>query len=978
MSQRFFVKGIIVLHTQIWWGINGGNLYMTKVQEHKNLCKCGSGLPYEDCCGPDTPASVVYFNSRRRTELRDQLNLALGELSAYAKRYFYGWEPAARQKFFSTFRHPVRDYIWEGIFQHWFVVNYRFHDDVSPLLDFYLAEHEDKLLADYLPVFSALKESFLSVYQVLWIHDETFALRDVFSQKEYIMAREQDSYAGDLEPGSLLLARVANLAHVPLLVGPWVLFSASSRGYLKEDLQFLRANYGLTSLASFLREHADLLCGLVSDMTQGGPDTRIKTRCFSTLRMERREIVPELLARAGFSREENEGEWLKFRRYDGRGFYRVALGKGHCVVAASRLIDLYEICHVLDQGCKSELQGLRLRWLEGCPFPGGEQLVREIEKERVLEEWLTCPREDLEGMTPLQASRSRKGRNLLNYLLEKESTAGRYSTILPAGYQQVDYLKQRLGLNKRTFRRNQQAVESLVCQYRTSQELSPYPRDYVWMDQDSQRLALRAFDRYHHNPMEKYKLAWILFLWNEYSFIYRPRVVDCNAWLAALEAVFMELVGSQASPLKQWRTYGGSLLVQKKNSHRLRRHLARYPLDLEKRIKVYPVWQQMGAEEQVKSYRQVMKEIKRFSLLPHPFWNDDKNNAYSQFVYPASGVADTLESKVQETLGRCFEEYYCLDHCGANPGSLINLFWEEQAIRYPSYLRTACFNIMMSFIGAYRVARGKNGQMILADIFTDQQLLPYPSGELQLLAGDILLTRLLPAGNRVWVTGPVLSLEGNQEPLLHMFLAQLMEDMAGKDDSDFIFLKERGLRLVRAFLMVREEQARQVNSLLYRPLRLNWFVTKTDVRIIRQVLVDNVQYFMACNHDNNSFLLFDPTGENTPLGYLMAKEDGLFLVPLWGDQQMFFQAVSNIFIAEGVIFKADPVPGNHASFRALERIMLEDLAGCLSQNHKLSMRMGFPGRQGEIIDGEALVAKLNSMQSIVSSVKLDPWNEEMI
>lgn len=952
---------------------------MTKVQEHESLCNCGSGRLYEECCAPDTLASVIYFNGRRRTELRHQLNVALSELSAYAKRYFYGWEAAARQKFFSTFRHPVRDYRWEGIFQHWFVVNYRFHDDVSPLLDFYLAEHEDKLLADYLPIFSALKESFLSVYQVLWIHDETFALRDVFSQKECVMAREQGSYEGDLEPGSLLLARIANLGNVSLLVGPGVLFPASSRAYLKEELHFLRVNYGLTSLASFLREHADLLCGLVLDMTCGGLDAGIKTRCFSTLGMERREIIPDLLERAGFSREESEGDWLKFRRFDGRGFNRVALGKGHCVVAASRLIDLYEIGHVLDKGCQSEHQGLKPRWLEGCPFPGGEQLVREMDKERILEEWLTRPREDLEGMTPLQASCSRKGRNLLNYLLEKESTV-RYSTNLPEGYQQADLLKQRLGLKQKGFRRNQKTVESLVRQYRTSQELSPYPRDYVWMDRASKRLALQAFDRYHRSSMEKYKLAWILFLWNEYSFIYRPRVIGYRAWLAALEVVFMELVGSQSSPLRQWKNFGGSLLLQERNSRRLRRHLLRHPLDLEKRIRVYPAWQQMSAAEQITAYRQVLKEVKQFSLQPHPCWQDDKNDTYSQFVYPASGVVNIMEGKVQETLGRYFDEYYCLDHCGANPGSLINLFWEEQASRYPSYLRTACFNMMMSFVGAYRVTRGKNGRMILVDIFTDKQLWIYSTDELHLPAGNILLTRLLPAGNRVWAAGPVLSLEGSQEQLLEKYLAELMEDLTGKDDSDFRFLKERGLRLVRAFLMVREEQDRRANALLHRPLRLDWLVTEeTDMRVIREVLAADVHYLMACNPENDSFLLLDQTGGNTLLGYLTAREEGLFLVSLLGDQQVFLQAVANLFRSAGVIPSAGPWSGNHSMYRALERILLEDLARCLSQNRKLSMSLGFPGRQGDITDGEALVAKLNStIQSNVSDVRLDPWNEEMI
>ena len=90
------------------------------------------------------------------------------------------------------------------IFWEWYLLNYRFYNDVSPMIDFYLVEMEDILSDKIKKVFNALKHSFISIYQVSWIRNNTVAARDIFCGDEHIIERDFGSVTHSLKPGTLL------------------------------------------------------------------------------------------------------------------------------------------------------------------------------------------------------------------------------------------------------------------------------------------------------------------------------------------------------------------------------------------------------------------------------------------------------------------------------------------------------------------------------------------------------------------------------------------------------------------------------------------------------------------------------------------------------------------------------------------------------------------------------------------------------
>jgi hypothetical protein len=141
-------------------------------------------------------------------------------------------------------------------FPGWFIINFRFQKDVSPVIDFYLAENDEKLDKKYVPIFQALKESYLSIYRILWVKNNTIAVRDILTGREYNLEKDLGSINRVLQEGLLFLARIVNIGNTAVLVGKPKLTFSENRHYLYEEINSIRVAEGFDDPVKFQREYA--------------------------------------------------------------------------------------------------------------------------------------------------------------------------------------------------------------------------------------------------------------------------------------------------------------------------------------------------------------------------------------------------------------------------------------------------------------------------------------------------------------------------------------------------------------------------------------------------------------------------------------------------------------------------------------------------------------------------------------------------
>src|SRR5665647_1362228 len=201
-----------------------------------NPCPCGSGKEYVQCCAPAASCQVIHFPRGKRNNFRAIIDEALEDLILYARKYFPNWDNIAQAKFLSYSQGGEINQKFSPIFWQWYVLNFRFYNDVSPLIDFYLVEMEDNLSEKMKTVYSALQESYLSVYQVSWIRNNTVAARDVFCGEEHIIERDFGSVTQFIEQGSLLYTRIIKIENASTVIGRPIIVNAEQKSYLLDEV----------------------------------------------------------------------------------------------------------------------------------------------------------------------------------------------------------------------------------------------------------------------------------------------------------------------------------------------------------------------------------------------------------------------------------------------------------------------------------------------------------------------------------------------------------------------------------------------------------------------------------------------------------------------------------------------------------------------------------------------------------------------
>ena len=93
-------------------------------------------------------------------------------------------------------------------------------------------------------------------------------------------------------------------------------------------------------------------------------------------------------------------------------------------------------------------------------------------------------------------------------------------------------IRTKMNLDKHRLQREllqPEAVAIKVSKHRERQELSSFITAYNWPNEELRQVAVAAFDLYSRSR-DYHTLAWILYMWNEFSTIYQPRYR--SPWLA--------------------------------------------------------------------------------------------------------------------------------------------------------------------------------------------------------------------------------------------------------------------------------------------------------------------------------------------------------------------------------------------------------------------------------------------------------------
>lgn len=936
---------------------------MANIQSHQTLCTCGSGKFFEECCGANSGCLVIHFPWAKRKNYGSQLETSLSDLIGYARRYFYNWETAGKARFTSYSQSQETAEGFSNLFWSWYVTDYRFHRDVSPIIEFYMAEKEDEMDEYLRPTFTALKDSYLSIYQVQWIKNNAVGIRDIFCHRQYVVERDFGPHTRLVEEGMLLLTRIVQIANTPMMLGRPFLVYSEHKNYLLEEVNSIRIYEGINDPRVFLKEYAEVLCGLVMDLTQGIKKSRMKSRTLHLGEDDRSIMRENLLTGSEFNLLERNDRWLKFTWGQGRGLLRrLYLSSTSIIVAAEDHNDLNWATQMLKGMLeRSSLQN-PYRWVEGYDFAceeEAEEIVAEILHDKYLEEWLSTAHQELEGMTPLEALRDVRGRVLLESLLNDMEALELLAKSRGEYYFPTSVIRTKMNLDKNRLQKEllqPEAIAIKVSKHRDRQELSSFITAYNWPNEELRQVAVLAFDLYS-SSRDYSTLAWILFMWNEFATIYQPKISKVRGWLAALEHTYLKLANQRVSFARTAKRYGLPTGMISKHTQLIERHFERYPLDFSQKIAAYPYWEELDDREKVSAYEEVQQHLQMFAYGIKPVWNrceEESREEYYELVNTTGRFWDEPTRRVYEQF---FRAHYCMDDINSNHTTIANLFWENQARRFPPYLKTASFNLMMSYVGAYRVYPQGTNSLVFEDIFSGERCEVFgrfgSRVHENIIPGMISITRLLPLGERYWVSDPMYVVLPDLFEMFNKNLPMLMERLHPFDESDIRYLKVRGEKIVKAYIMSLDDMEQSALRMVNQPLQIDWQTAGvSNPQQYKEILKQNRRFrLLHEDGDRASFLWLSFTHQQKyQWGYIVIDKQQMLITTIPGkDLEKFIRDIRRTFKSADIVVAFRPTEQGTLALKELEYQMIADLAQFFNTNPELSLVLL---RQDELEDEE--------------------------
>lgn len=922
-------------------------------------CPCGSGKEYGQCCGQIHHCQLIHFPRGKRSNYRTLIEGTIADLLQYARRFFMSWEDPACMRFLSSSQSARLNHTWTYLFQEWFVLNYRPYPDVSPIIDFYMVEYEEEMPERRMQILTALKSSYLSIFQVSWIQNNTVAAVDLFTGKEYIIERDFGSITQFIEEGTLLLTRMICIDNVSIITGKPIMIYAEQKQYVVEEINTARINEKIRDVELFLREFGHITCGLVMDILNGVKKYRIKVSSLVLNDSDRSHLVERLFQQKNFRLLDPEANWLKFCWATGReSFHRLYLGNESLVLAAEESEDLIwareQITPLLGCPCGHDAYS----WVEGLPplHPDDvEELQIELMYDRYLEEWLTLPNPELGELTPLEAMRDVQGRTLLEILLN--DLEGRELRARSRGeyYYPTAVIRQKLGMDRNRVNKellDPRAISLKVERHRAHQQLSPYISAYNWLNDNYARVAIAVFDMYGADKEQQERLSWLLYLWNEFTSVYYPRISRLSCWIAALELTLSSCQGEKHDAREIAAAYGVNSTKLSKNAQLMIRHFKRFPPDFEQTFMPYPEWHDMNNYEMTQSYEEVTHHLNLFAYTMQTGGEIYKDEARECFYSHVNHESHFWKGMTQRTYGEFYGEWFLLDYIQENGSTIANRFWEEQACRFPPYLCSAAWQMMMSYVGAYRIQPAGSCDLVFEDLFTGKQMLVHGSfGQnvhQNIVPGMIGITRVLPLGDHMWIKDPMFIVLKDMESVFQKHLQMLMENMSIRDVSDDLYLKRRGQYIVQAYICAVDEFEQEAVRLINQPLQIDWqFSYILDQKTAFERLKESRHFtLLGSTEDWASFLWTRFTSlrinshQTYQWGYVLIEGDRLNIAVAPGkDLDAFIKDLRKAFKCADIVLTFRLLDTNRQKLNKMQDRFVMDLAECFDKQPALAMAL---------------------------------------
>lgn len=924
---------------------------MNRLDLHPNSDTC-RGKKSNDSSAYVDECQVIHFPWVKKNQYAAILEIVTSNLVGYIRRYFLNWQNMARDRFTSFTQNQKMDEDMETIFWNWFASNYRFYRDISPIIDFYLAENEDKIEESYITVLNALKKSYLSLYTVVWIKNNTVLLRDIFLNRSFVIERNFGSLTRIIETGNLLLCRLVQIGNMSVCLDKPVIIESEQMAYLKDEVLSWQRQENIEDTEFFLREYAEVLCGLILDLRIGIRRNRLKSRSLKLNNHDARDAAWKISKYTYFSILEKNGKWIKIGYERGSClFKRAYLGENYIIVVAEERTDLENITHDLSAVMEELNWRESMAWAEGYCFGNeeeAEEVLTEIMHDNYMEEWLNSPQQELEGLTPLQAVSDIKGRVLLEHLLDNLKLVELRARSRDEYFISTDAIRKKLNLDKNKLGKellHPEAIKIKVERYRSRQELSPYVTAYNWLNEEHRRVAVTVFDIFNRNILEGSKLAWILYIWNEFAGIYNPKIYKTGVWVAALEYSYCTLSGARVTYSATGKRFGIATSLISKNAQLIIRHFTSYPVDFNVAMVDYPFWDDMDNSEMIKSYEEVWQHLQVFTYAVKGSWGKDEDEARHSFYAAVNPARKFWNESTSKTFEHFFKNYYMLDCPDESGTTIANAFWENQAKRFPPYLKTAAFNLMMSYPGAYRIMPKGENELWFEDTLTGAKY--EVAGNFgdrvhdKIVAGMIGITRLLPLGERLWVNDPMLIVLPDWQEVFEKNLQILMENYHPYDVSDFNYLKRRGENLLKAYIISLDELEQSAVNLMNQPLQIEWEaagVINPD-QVLTMLKQNHKFKLLHDDEEKASFIWISSCiNQNSQWGYILLKEGNIFItMPPGKDRERFVKDLRRVFKAGDMVLAFSGYKGSYADIKYLENNLIKDLAQFFNSNPDLSL-----------------------------------------
>ena len=358
----------------------------------------------------------------------------------------------------------------------------------------------------------------------------------------------------------------------------------------------------------------------------------------------------------------------------------------------------------------------------------------------------------------------------------------------------------------------------------------------------------------------------------------------------------------------------------------------------------------------MKAYDEVSQHLNLFTYAIKPKWAENESLCKNGF-YQVCGQQKFWTKEIKKTFDDFYKYHYKLDFVDQEKCTIANLFWESQAKRFPPYLKTAAFNIMMSYVGVYKIYPQGSNNLIFEDYFTGKAYEVHGNFGIRvhdnIIPGMLGLTRLLPLGDKLWVNDPMYVVLPDLIELFEKNLDILLEEYHPHDATDYGYLKKRGELALKSHILAMTELEQNAVNLMNQPLQITWHRAGIiNYELIVNLLQQNRKLknlYASPKLTTFLWMSFNST-QQYQWGYIMVTPESILITtPPGKDLPKFIKDIRLALRNEDIVIAFSPFEISLPQLKKMEKHLIQDLAEFFNNNPDSSLALL---RQDELGDEE--------------------------